>query len=177
VRRLAALSAAWLCLACAPPIRTELHDADTRPPVHKLALVPVQADPMLAKPLPDDAPAVVTARVAAAIESETKLEIAPASECDAVLSGLVLRYVERDGSASGVRRPASVWFELELRDRNGAVLWTGTYEETQAPLSDDVGSLPRVWERRFRWVTAADLADYGARMLIRELEHEIETWS
>ena len=80
-------------------------------------------------------------------------------------------------AAAGVRRPASVWFELDLRDRNGVVLWSGTYEETQAPLSDDAGSLPRAFERRFRWVTAADLADYGARMLLRELQHEIETWS
>ena len=175
--RLAALCAVWLCLACAPPIRTQLHDAETRPVVRKLALLAIQSDPLLATPLPDDAPRLVTARVAAAIESETKLELVPESESDAVLSGLLLRYVERDGSASGVRRPASVWFELDLRDRNGAVLWSGTYEETQAPLSDDAGSLPRVFERHFRWVTAADLADYGARMLLRELNHAIETWS
>ena len=46
--------------------------------------------------------------------------------------------------------------------RDGRVIWTGTYEETQPPLSDDLGSLPRAWERGFRWVTAEELADYGA---------------
>lgn len=175
--RLAALGAAWLCLACAPPIRTQLHDVESHPAVHKLALAGVQTDPLLATPVPHDAPSLVSGRVAAAIQSETKLQLVPEGESDAVLSGVLLRYVERDGSASGVRRPASVWFELNLRDRNGIVLWTGTYEETQAPLSDDVGSLPRVVERGFRWVTAADLADYGARMLARELQREIDTWS
>ena len=175
--RLAAATAAWLCLACAPPIRTELPEQGPHPPVHKLALAGIQADPLLVTPVPDDAPVLVTGRVAAAIQSETKLELVPEGESDAVLSGLLLRYLERDGSASGVRRPASVWFELQLRDKSGAVLWSGTYEETQAALSDDVGSLPRVWERRFRWVTAADLADYGARMLVRELQREIDTWS
>jgi hypothetical protein len=177
VKRLAALGAAWLCLACAPPIRTELREVEDRPVVRAIALAGVQTDPMLSTAVPDDAPAVVSARLAAAIQSETKLRIVAENESDAVLTGLILRYVERQGTATGVRHPASVWFEIELRDRAGAVLWTGTYEETQAALSDDVGSFPRVWERGFRWVTAADLADYGARTLVRELQRDLETWS
>ena len=175
--RWAVLAAAWLAVACAPPIRTELREVEDRPAVHAIALAGVQTDPLLSTAVPDEAAALVSARLAAAIQSETKLRIVAESESDAVLTGLVLRYVEREGSASGVRHPASVWFELELRDRAGAVLWTGTYEETQAALSDDVGSFPRVWERGFRWVTAADLADYGARTLVRELARELETWS
>jgi len=177
VTRLAALAAAWLCLACAPPIRTQVHDVESRPTVRKLALAPIETDPLLATPVPDDALPLVTRRIAAAIQSETKLALVAEPDSDAVLSGVLLRYVERQGTSTGVRRPASVWFELQLRDRSGAVLWSGSYEETQAALSDDVGSLPRVVERGFRWVTAEDLADYGARMLARELQREIESWS
>jgi hypothetical protein len=177
VTRVAAILAALFVLACAPPIRTELQDTDlpTRP--QKIAVVALRADPLLGLGIPRDAPALVTARLIAALESDTHLRVVAPSESDAILTGVVRRYTERDGSASGVRHPASVWFALELRGADGRVLWTGTYEETQSALSEDAGSLPRAWERGFRWVTAADLADYGARMLVHELAREVDTWS
>jgi hypothetical protein len=177
VTRLAALCAASLALACAAPIHTELRDVESRPAVRKLAVEALEVDPLRNAGVPDDAPPLVTQRIVAAVASETQLKVVPTSESDAVLTGVVRRYSEREGSPSGVRRPAAVWFQLELRDRDGRVIWTGSYEETQPALSEDVASFPRAWERGFRWVTAADLADYGARTLIRELGREIATWS
>ncbi|HTO68657.1 MAG TPA: LPS assembly lipoprotein LptE [Myxococcota bacterium] len=179
--RPAALGAAWLAallaLGCAPPIRTQVPPLESRPVVHSVLVQALEADTLKGAGVPDDAGTVVTNHVVAALQSETKLRVVAEGESDAVMSGVILRYSEREGTASGVKRPASVWFELQLRDREGAVLWSGAYEETQAALSDDVGSLPRAWERGFRWVTAEELADYGARMLARDLQREIDTWS
>ena len=175
--RVAAIAAALLALACAAPIRTELLETDVPEKIEKLAVVGMRADPLLGVEIPRDALGIVTARIVAALGSETHLRVVEPADSDAILTGVIRRYRERDGSSTGVRRPASVWFALELRDASGRVLWTGTYEETQAALSEDAGSFPRAWERGFRWVTAEDLADSGARMLVRELAREVETWS
>lgn len=175
--RFAAAAAALLALACAAPIRSEARATDTPAAVATLAVVPLRVDPLLGYDVPAEAAAAVTARVLAALAAETRLRVVDSPQADAILSGVVRRWSEREGSASGVRHPASVWLVLELRDRASRVLWTGTYEETQTPLSEDLGSLPRAWERGFRWVTASELADYGARELVRALADEIESWS
>ena len=79
---------------------------------------------------------------------------------DAVLTGWSGAGRQREGGPSGSRRPASVWFVLELaRPRRARCIWNGTYEETQPPLSEDLCSLSRAWERGFRWVTAEELAE------------------
>jgi len=175
-RTAAAVLAALVALACAAPIRTQVLTPDPPSGVTKVALVPLRTDP-LAYDVPESAPHLVTARIASALESETKLRVVDAGKADAVLTGTVRRFVERDGTSTGVRHPASVWIVLELRDQAGNPLWNGTYEETQPALSEDAGSFPRAWERGFRWVTAEDLASYGARELVRELAREVATWS
>jgi hypothetical protein len=177
VTRLAAALAALLLLACAAPIRTELHVDDEPASIQKVAAVPAHSDPLVGYDVPSDAAAVVNARLLVALGSETKLQVVDRAQADAVLTAVVRRWIERDGSASGVRHPASVWLRLELRDGRGRLIWTGTYEETQAALSEDAGSFPRAWERGFRWVTAEELADYGVRELVRALAREIESWS
>jgi hypothetical protein len=177
VTRLAAVAAALLALACAAPIRSQVHPTDSPVSVAKLAVVPLRVDPLLGFDVPAEAASLVTARVLAALDADKRLRIVDPAQADALLSGVVRRWSEREGSASGVRHPASVWLVLELRDGQSRLLWTGTYEETQSPLSEDLGSLPRAWERGFRWVTASELADYGARELVRALADEIESWS
>lgn len=175
--RLAAALAALLAVACAAPVRTDLHADDSPPRVQRVAVLAARVDPLVGYDVPTEAAAIVTARLIAALESETSLRIADPAHADAILMGVVRRWVERDGSASGVRHPASVWLVLELRDGDGRLIWSGTYEETQAALSEDAGSFPRAWERGFRWVTAAELANYGARELVRELAREVDSWS
>jgi hypothetical protein len=174
---IAAIVAILVAAGCAAPIRTELYDGDLPPKPQAIAVVALRVDPLLGAAVPEAAAALVTARLIDALDSEAHLRVVAPAESDAILSGVVRRYSEREGSASGVRHPASVWFALELRGADGRVLWTGTYEETQSPLSEDLGSLPRAWERGFRWVTAEDLASYGARMLVRDLAREMSTWS
>jgi hypothetical protein len=185
-------------LGCAPPIWTEVATPEQPPVVRKVAMLPLIGDPAPGGTVDDDAVAVVNTRVLQALTEETNLEIIPPDKtslvpgaadrkggdalrktfgADAVLTGVVRRFVERSGGPTGSSRPSAVWFTLELRTTDGALLWSGTYNETQAALSDDLGSFRRAWQRGFQWVTAADLAGYGARQLARALAEEVAAWS
>lgn len=149
------------------------------------------ASPEVAPERPDAA-RVVTARVLEALAGVADLDVVPPEEVertvaakldpavavpalhsrfgvDGVLSGVVKRFVTRVGSEAGVTRPASVWLQLELRDPTGAVVWRGSYDETQRSLTEDLGSFSRARERGFRWVSAEELAAYGARELVASL--------
>ncbi len=88
---------------------------------------------------------------------------------DAILFGTVHRFVPRAGDGRGATRPAAVWFELELRTPEGVLLWSGSYDEIQQSVTQDIGSLQRASRRRFRWLSAEDLTRYGADELVRRL--------
>ncbi len=49
-------------------------------------------------------------------------------------------------------------------------------DETQRSLSEDLSSLGRAYERRFRWVTAETLANYGSRVLVQRLDADLRRW-
>ena len=170
------LCAALVVLACAAPIRTELYQVDPPVTVRKIAVVPVEADPLLGAGIPSEAPGFATQQLRDALKEQSALRVVD-TDADASLGGAIRRWSQREGTTSGVRRPASVWLVLELRDRSGRVIWSGVYEETQPPLSDDLGSLPRAWERGFRWVTAEELCEYGLRELVADLAREAAAWS
>jgi hypothetical protein len=81
----------------------------------------------------------------------------------AVLLGKVYRYREREGQAYGARRPASVGFELALHEApGGRKLWTSRFDETQQPLTEDLFNVQRYPGGGRRWLTAAELARWGA---------------
>jgi hypothetical protein len=88
---------------------------------------------------------------------------------DGVLFIRIRRFVPRVGGQRGVVQPASVWFELDLRSPDGVLLWRGEYDETQRGLTDDALAFGRAMARRFRWVTAEELAGYGARELVARM--------
>jgi hypothetical protein len=178
VIRLAALCAALLILACAAPIRVEPGRPPPSAPVRRVELRELGSDPASGTFLPYETQKLVTAQLRAALAASTGFQIVePGAGADAVLSGNVRRFTERDGSASGVQHPASVAIDLVLHDKAGVRIWAGSYDETQRALSEDVGSLPRVWQRGFRWVTAEELAQYGVRTLVEELAREARAWS
>jgi hypothetical protein len=95
---------------------------------------------------------------------------------DAYLTGSVYRFRARRGIASAAASPASVRFDLELRAHEGTPLWRGVYDETQRSLSDDAGSFRRALSRGFRWVSAEELAQYGAEVLVARLEEVSPAW-
>ncbi len=102
--------------------------------------------------------------------------LASAFGVDALLFVNLQRYRARVGSRASARRPAAVWFDLELRTPDGVLLWRGIYDETQRGLSEDLGSFQRAYQRRFRWVSAETLASYGSGELVRQLAAEIRQW-
>ena len=81
----------------------------------------------------------------------------------AVLLGKVYRYREREGQALGALRPASVGYEVTLFEApGGRRMWTARFDETQQPLTADVFNAQRYPGGGRRWLTAAELARWGA---------------
>jgi len=83
---------------------------------------------------------------------------------DAAVLGRVLVYRERVGSKLGAD-PAEVGFEVKLVSADGTTLWHGNYYEKQKPLTEDAKGF---FERKGVFVTAEELAEYGAEHLVQE---------
>jgi hypothetical protein len=82
----------------------------------------------------------------------------------AVLLGEVWRYRERVGQALGASRPASVAFEVTLfAAPSGQKLWAARFDETQQALSENLVNARRYPRGGTRWLTAAELARWGAQ--------------
>jgi hypothetical protein len=80
----------------------------------------------------------------------------------AVVLGSVGRYKERTGGAQEAGA-ASVWFEVALYTAPaGEKLWSGVFNETQRPLSSNVLSASRYPGGGSRWLSAEELARWGA---------------
>jgi hypothetical protein len=72
--------------------------------------------------------------------------------------GTITRYLERDGSALGVRSPASVAYEVVLvRTSDGALVGTDHFDYTQPPLNENLLDLPRFLEGGGRWRTREEI--------------------
>jgi hypothetical protein len=80
-----------------------------------------------------------------------------------VVLGRVLRYREREGSAAGTTRPASVAFEVTLFEAPTARrLWFGRFDETQQAITEAILRTRQYPGRGTRWLTAAEFAQWGA---------------
>lgn len=94
---------------------------------------------------------------------------------DAVLYTKLLRYRERVGSNYSVQTPASVAFSMALiRVSDGAVLWRNGYDETQQPLSENLFKAGFYKETGMRWLTAAELAEYGVKKALLDLKKHLD---
>ncbi len=84
---------------------------------------------------------------------------------DAAMISSVRRFVSRDASQS---RPASVAFDYQLIEvASGQVLCAGAFDETQQPLLYNIFSLQQAASRKFKWISAEELAREG---LVGKLE-------
>lgn len=80
-----------------------------------------------------------------------------------VVLGQVMRYRDREGSAVGATRGASVAFELSLYDVPGArKLWEGRFDETQTTVTDNILRARSYPGGGTRWLSAAEFARWGA---------------
>jgi hypothetical protein len=89
-------------------------------------------------------------------------------KADAVLLGYVTRYEDRAGKKYGVEKPASISFSLFLFSaKDGSMIWTGSYRETQASLSENMLNLKLFVKRGFKWLTADELAKFGIEEILK----------
>jgi hypothetical protein len=89
---------------------------------------------------------------------------------DALLLGSVARFDERRGQAAGTLHPAAVGFEVTLYTAPGSQkLWNGVFAETQQALSENILSTYRYPGGGMRWLTAEELAKWGAEESVLQL--------
>ena len=89
---------------------------------------------------------------------------------DAVLLGSVTRFDERRGQAAGALHPAAVGFDVTLYTAPGSQkLWNGVFAETQQALSENLFSTHRYPGGGMRWLTAEELARWGAEEMVLQI--------
>lgn len=87
-----------------------------------------------------------------------------------VLIGRVTRYRDREGSAAGASRAASVSFEVSLHEApSGRRLWMGKFDETQLPLSSGVFRVRSYPGGGTYWLSAKEMATWGADAVAKAL--------
>jgi len=88
----------------------------------------------------------------------------------AVVLGRVTRWREREGSAAGATRPASVAFEVSLHEAPaGRRLWTGRFDETQRSMTENILRARQYPGGGTRWLTTEEFARWGAREVARSM--------
>jgi hypothetical protein len=88
---------------------------------------------------------------------------------DAVVLGELTRWEEREGEALGTLNAAAVGFNVTLQGADGRTLWSAEFDERQQPLSDNVLRAGKYPGGGSRWLTAAELAHWGAKEIVSAL--------
>ena len=184
--------------ACTPTVlgqaRPALADLDA--PLRRIAVLPFAISPLLHAPENGTPPRVaaqlVSRYVAEALAARGLEVIAPEDVAatlaeadpsrraaavlaekhgaDAVLLGELTRWEEREGEAYGTFEAAAVGFRITLQGApNGRLLWSGEFDERQQPLSDNVLRAGRYPGAGSRWLTAEELARWGAQEISRAI--------
>jgi len=87
---------------------------------------------------------------------------------DAVLTGIITRYDDRQGNAMLVDQPASVAYEAYLISaRDGEILWRARFDETQRPLFDNLLLAGRFFKGGGIWQTNDTLARIGLERVVK----------
>lgn len=89
---------------------------------------------------------------------------------DGVMVGHIYRYTERIGNRFSVDSPAAVSFDVDIvRVADGVVMWSGSFDETQHTLFEDLFGLGKFLQRKGGWVTAEELAISGLENMLKKL--------
>jgi hypothetical protein len=101
-------------------------------------------------------------------EKDLAIETGRTLHADAVLIGFLYRFQNRIGNEYSVDLPASVAFDIHLiRVKDGRVLWSGHFDETQRPLSENLFRLGTFLQRKARWITAKEMAFSGLEDMLK----------
>ena len=88
---------------------------------------------------------------------------------DFIFIGFVFRFEERIGSHIGAEKPASVGYDVHLvRLRDEKIVWTGKFDETQRPLSENVLKIGSFFRRKASWLTAEELSSVGMDEMLKK---------
>jgi len=91
-------------------------------------------------------------------------------KADAVLTGYIYRWREREGTDYAVNRPASVAFDLHLiSPAEGTTLWKAKFDETQRSLLENVFDVSTFFKSKGKWLTAEKLAMLGLQKMLAEM--------
>jgi hypothetical protein len=94
---------------------------------------------------------------------------------DAVLTGVITRYDDRQGNALLVDQPASVAYEAYLISaRDGEILWRARFDETQRPLFDNLLLAGRFFKGGGVWQTNDTLARIGLERVVKTIPGIVE---
>ncbi|MBW1897115.1 MAG: hypothetical protein JRI47_08655 [Deltaproteobacteria bacterium] len=86
---------------------------------------------------------------------------------EAVVSGTLFRFRQREGTGFSVETPASVAFSVYLvRVSDGRLLWDGHFDQTQKPLSEDFTRFFSFVKSGWGWLTAEQLAQQGMEQVM-----------
>jgi hypothetical protein len=97
-------------------------------------------------------------------------EVGNTFEADAVLTGYIYRWREREGTDYAVNRPASVAFDLHLiSPAEGTMLWKAKFDKTQRSLSENVFDMSIFIKSKGRWMTVEKLATLGLQKMLAEM--------
>jgi hypothetical protein len=101
---------------------------------------------------------------------EVLQEVGNTFKADAVLTGYIYRWREREGTDYAVNRPASVAFDLHLiSPAEGTILWKAKFDKTQRSLSENVFDLSTFIESKGKWLTVEKLAMLGLQKMLAEM--------
>jgi hypothetical protein len=93
---------------------------------------------------------------------------------DGVIFGRVYRFRKRVGTEYGASQPASVWFELGLvRVSSGEIVWKGSFDKTQEPLTSNLLNWWMFWRAGPRWLSAGELAGLGIDRMFEDLTETV----
>lgn len=104
--------------------------------------------------------------------AEQAREIGRRLGCDAVLLTTINRYIQRQGSDYSADQPASVAFDFKLMAiKSGRTICSGYFDESQKSLFENLLSFSGAAKRKFKWITAADLAAEGVEQRFATCPH------
>jgi hypothetical protein len=105
------------------------------------------------------------------INPRTASELAAAKfGATAIMIGQVSRYRERQGEKFGSTGAASVAFNATIYATDPVQrVWSRQFDETQRALSEHIVNARRYPGGGMRWLTAAELAQWGAESMVDEL--------
>ena len=113
---------------------------------------------------------------AALYDSKLAIRVARAVGADAAVFGALQRFVQRQGSALSVERPASVQYQAMVVDAaSGIVIGNYLFDYTQKPLAADLTTLPDFIQGGGKWRTREEILDRSLTKTAGKIDGTVRT--